>query len=123
MAFVERDAGGVAQLWVKDLGRGTPFQVTHGGRPVHRPRWSPRDDQLFFDVPDQGIWTVSARGGGPRRLLREGYDVHVSRDGRQPVYESEARLWRAASDGSGARPITAEHFELSPRTPPFSPDR
>jgi len=62
------------------------------------------------------------RGGQPRQLLREGYDVNVSRDGAQLVFESEARLWRAASDGSGARPLTAERFLLSPRTPAFSPD-
>jgi Tol biopolymer transport system component len=122
VAFVERDARGVPQIWVKEMARGEPVQVTRGERPVQRPRWSPRDDQIFFDVPDQGIWTVAARGGEPRRLLRGGYNANLSRDGRELVYESEARLWRAAADGSGARPITEESFGLSPRTPAFSPD-
>ncbi|MBV8201719.1 MAG: PD40 domain-containing protein [Acidobacteria bacterium] len=122
VAFVERDARGVPQIWVKDLARGAPVQVTRGDRPAHRPRWSPREGLIFFDVPDHGIWTVPARGGEPRLLLREGYDVNLSRDGSRLVYETEAQIWCAQSDGTGARPLTAERFEISPRTPAFSPD-
>jgi Tol biopolymer transport system component len=122
LAFVQKDGRGTPQIWTKDLARGEPFQVTRGDRPAHRPRWAPEGDRIVFDVPDQGIWSLPASGGAPRRLLREGFNPNLSRDGKRLVYETWDRLWIAASDGSAARPLTGEHFYLAYQSPAMSPD-
>ena len=129
IAFVMEDAVGAPQVWTKELDGGDPVQVTTHEVGAHRPRWSSRENQIVYDVPGEGIWSVPASGGEPRRLLREGYNPNVSRDGEQLVYEKDAELWAARADGSEARRVGAgaesaieKEYAFVESTPAFSPD-
>src|SRR6185436_14079941 len=98
-------------------------------RSAHRPRWSPTGDVIVYDVPGQGIWSVSATGGAARRIREDGFNANVSADGKQIVFEVDANLWSAAIDGSGARRVgegakntLEKEYAFVESTPAFSPD-
>jgi Tol biopolymer transport system component len=129
IAFLMEDAGGTPQVWTKDLGGGDPVQRTQDARGAHRPRWSPKGDQIVYDVPGQGIWSVPPGRGTARRLLEDGFNPNISPDGEQLVYEEGAYLWTARADGGGARRLgaTAElalekEYAFVESAPAFSAD-
>ena len=47
MAFVS-DAGGTPQVWIKQIGKGEPVQITFGDTPAARPRWSAQGDRIVY---------------------------------------------------------------------------
>ncbi len=129
IAFLMEDAAGNPQVWTRDLGGGEPVQRTHDPRGAHRPRWSPKGDQIVYDVPGQGIWSVPPGGGTVRQLVEDGFNPNVSPDGEQLVYEVAAYLWTARADGSEARRLGAgaEHtlekeYAFVESAPAFSAD-
>ena len=127
IAFLMEDAQGTPQVWTKSLGGGDPVQRTFDPRGAHRPRWS-RNDVIFYDVPAGGIWSIPARDGAARQVLPEGFNVNLSPDGTQIVYEVDSFLWTARPDGTGARKIgaigqtIAKEYAFIESTPSFSPD-
>jgi Tol biopolymer transport system component len=129
IAFLMNDAGGTPQVWTKSLAAGDPVQRTHGTRAAHRPRWSPRGDQIVYDVPGSGIWSVPVAGGAPRQLFKEGYNPNLSPDGEQVVYEVASHLWVGRADGSEARRIGSgadfaleKEYAFVESSPAFSAD-
>ncbi|HZS06842.1 MAG TPA: hypothetical protein VFD58_18545 [Blastocatellia bacterium] len=123
IAFIN-DAGGVPQVWVKNLAEGDPIQITTGELPAHRPRWSPRNDQVAFSRGG-GSWSVPPLGGVPRKVIEAGYNPNWSWDGSRLVYEKDKGIWTARSDGSDERKVEGVpqvDFLLADRTPAFSPD-
>jgi serine/threonine protein kinase len=91
---------GVPQVWIKNLAQGDPIQITSGDIPAVRPHWSPRNDQIVFSRPGQGIWSVPPLGGAPRQLIRPGRDPNFSGDGERLVFERGHEIWVARADGS-----------------------
>ena len=129
IAFISDDAQLRPQVFVKRLGGGDPVQLTSVDPGAHRPRWSPRDDAIFFDVPGNGIWSVPSGGGAPRQLLAHGYSVNVSADGQRLAFEDSEGLWLASNTGAGARRIgtiepdlARKNFPFNESKPAFSPD-
>jgi Tol biopolymer transport system component len=116
-------------VFVKRLAGGDPVQLTRVDPGAHRPRWSPRGDGIYFDIPGKGIWVVPPRGGSPRQLVAFGFSPNLSPDGRRLVFEDREGLWVASSSGAGARRIGAleqalarKNFPFNESKPAFSPD-
>jgi Tol biopolymer transport system component len=128
IAFLMEDPSGTPQVFAKDLTAGDPLQLTRDERGANRPRWSPAGEQIVYDVPGAGIWSVAASGGTARQVLQEGFNPNLSPDGRQLVYEVDAQLWTARSDGSGARVLgdgagnLEKEYAFVGSTPAFSAD-
>jgi serine/threonine protein kinase len=127
IAFVNQ-VGGPPQIWLKNLWEGEPLQITTGEQPAHRPRWSPRNDQIVFSRGvgwQQSIWTVPPLGGRPRRIIEDGRNPSFSADGSQLVYEKGEEIWTAKPDGSEQHKVEGVpvvEFLLTDRTPALSPD-
>jgi Tol biopolymer transport system component len=126
MAYVDEKEG-VPQVWVKDLGEGTPVQVTSGTPPAARPRWSPRGDAIVFERRGQGIWAVPPLGGPPRQITDQGMCPAFFADGTRIAFARGDGIWTARLDGSEARPIEGvptSYYASSyvRRCPAVSPD-
>ncbi len=123
VAFIQEDAAGIPQIFRRELAGGEAVQLTRGAPGARVPRWSPRGT-IVYDVPGQGIWSVPAAGGKPRRIVALGFHPSLSRDGAWLVYEWRTELFLAHGDGSGARAIPGVHlhFAFNPAGPALSPD-
>ncbi|HXW04439.1 MAG TPA: protein kinase [Vicinamibacterales bacterium] len=124
MAFVQEDATGVPQVWVKNLQSGDPVQITDGPTAAMRPRWAAARNLVVFARQGAGIWSVSPLGGPPRQIVPAGMNPHVAADGRTIVFEQDDTLWVVIDDGSGPRQVTGfppRAYSL-PYTPAISPD-
>ena len=124
IAFLQ-EVDGVAEVFVKNLVRGDPVQVTRGGTRAERPRWSPKNDQIVFARTGLGIWSAPPLGGEARRILEQAVNPNFSADGSLLVFERQREIWMAAADGTSARQI--EGVPIRPLTdiytkPALSPD-
>jgi len=125
IAFVS-DAGGMPQVWIKEISSGDPVQITFGDLPAVRPRWSPQGNHIIFSRRGGGIWSVPILGGEPRQVVRDGLNADVSPDGQRLAFERAGRLFIAGIDGLGVSELPleprrlVEHFGDS--WPTFSPD-
>jgi serine/threonine protein kinase/Tol biopolymer transport system component len=122
VAFVA-DVDGVSQVFVRNLARESAVQVTFGDRPASRPRWFASGDQLVYAAGGH-IWRVASLGGEPTRLIENGTNPNLSRDGSRLVFERDMRVWTAASDGTdlGAVPGVPRKYYSVPSGPALSPD-
>lgn len=103
----------VAGLALDDLARlatPTATATSPDGRVVAYTLIQP--DSLGEDYR-QGIWTVRASGGTPRRLVERGSTPRWSPDGRQIAYlardgsvDGATQLWRISPDGGAPRRVT-----------------
>ena len=125
VAFVS-DAGGMPQVWIKNLGTGDPIQITFGDLPAVRPRWSAQGDRIIYTRSGGGIWSVPPLGGEPRQILKDGWNADVSPDGRGLVFEKAGQIFIADADG-----VVVTQLPRLPRRlidhygdswPTFSPD-
>jgi eukaryotic-like serine/threonine-protein kinase len=130
IAFIN-EVGGVPQVWVKNLARGGPIQITSGEMPAFRPRWSPNNDQIVFGREKgwQSIWSIPPLGGMPRKIIENARNPSWSWDGTRLVFEKHEKtneqIWTARADGSDQREVrgvpTPELLACD-RMPSFSPD-
>ena len=136
IAFVQ-PVNGIPQIWVKNLNSGAPTQITFGETAADRPRWSPRNDQIVFTLGSLGrqeaparlrnesIWSVSALGGIPRKIIDSGSNPNWSGDGSQLVFERSQEIWTARADGSQQRRVEGiplMNSLFASRMPSFSPN-
>jgi Tol biopolymer transport system component len=130
IAFIN-EAGGVPQVWVKNLAQGDPIQITSGDIPASRPRWSPNNDQIVFGRGKGwlSIWSVPPLGGVPRKIIENARNPSWSWDGTRLVFEKHEKLnqqiWTARADGSDQREVSGlptAGLVLCDRMPSFSPD-
>jgi Tol biopolymer transport system component len=123
IAFVS-DAGGVPQVWVKNLAEGEPIQITSGDVPAQRPCWSAKNDQIVFARRGEGIWSVPPLGGPARQILERGRNPSFSADGERLTYEIGKEIWIANADGGGAYRLegTPPRYYTVEASPAFSPD-
>src|SRR5262249_27306658 len=123
IAFIS-DAGGVPQVWVKNLAQGDPIQITTGELAARRPRWSPRNDQIVFSSGGS-IWSLPPLGGTPHKVIEAGRNPNWSWDGSRLVYEKDEEIWTANADGSEQQKVEGVPIPdilLADRMPAFSPD-
>jgi serine/threonine protein kinase len=127
IAFIS-EVGGASQVWIKNLAQGDPLQITSGDLPAHRPRWSPKTDQILFSRGKgwaQDIWTVPPLGGTPRKIIERGRNPNWSWDGTRLVFEKDDQIWTAKADGTEQRKVEGVppvDLLLAERMPAFSPD-
>ena len=125
VAFVS-DAAGTPQVWVKNLSSGDPIQITFGDRPAVRPQWAARGDRIIFSIQGDGIWSVAALGGDPRRIVEHGWNADLSPDGERLTFERSGEVLVAKADGTGITPLTEFPQAVMPyygdAWPTFSPD-
>lgn len=86
VAFVS-DAGGSPQVWMKQLGKGEPVQITFGDIPTARPRWSAQGDHIVYSRAGRGIWSVPSMGGEARQIIENAWNADLSPDGERLVFE------------------------------------
>jgi Tol biopolymer transport system component/tRNA A-37 threonylcarbamoyl transferase component Bud32 len=122
IAFVNT-VNGVPQVWIKNLAQGEPVQITSGGAPAARPRWSPKNDQIVFGR-GQEIWSVAPLGGPARRIIDSGRNPSFSADGERLVFERGLEIWVARADGSDAHRVQGapDTYFTMDSLPSFSPD-
>lgn len=131
IAFVN-SVGGVPHIWIKNMNRGDPVQITSGESSGERPRWSPENDQIIFSSgsfetarESESIWSVPPLGGRPVRVIDVGRNPNWSWDGRGLVFERKDEIWTAKADGSDQRKIQGVPevpLLIADRHPAFSPD-
>ena len=101
------------QIWVGNAdGAGERYQVAtmFGTFRLRRLRWSPDGTQLMYEsVSQRGLETYRIEAkphAQPVRVLEGAGGASWSHDGKSIYYEFQARIWKAAADGSGARTLT-----------------
>jgi Tol biopolymer transport system component len=106
------DAHELPQLWIKNLNKGNPIQITSGSEPADYPRWSPNNDQIIFCRGSfqtarelESIWTIPPLGGKPHKLIDAGRNPNWSGDGKKIVFERNAEIWTANSDGTNQEKV------------------
>ncbi len=99
VAFSSGNEETTDQIWVKNLARGDPIQLTSGDVRSIRPTWSPQGNQIVFARPGEGLWSIAPLGGQPRRLLDGGRRPRFSADGRRLVFVRDDEIWIANADG------------------------
>lgn len=128
IAFTSDDSG-TNQIWIKNIAGGDARPLTQGAEIASWPAWSPRGDQILFQRPSLGgfsIWSIDPLGTRePRMLVERGATPNFSPDGTTFVYQGPGReIWIAKSDGSEAAKVDGvpggPGFSL--RLPAFSAD-
>ncbi len=124
VAYIAPDPNGVRQIWIRDFTEGKPVQITSGAAHASRPRWSPRNDRIYYAQDGAGLWSVPPLGGVPTRLVEVGFNPSVSSDGARLVYERSREVWTANADGSQPRKVEGvppQYYSVE-RRPAISPD-
>jgi Tol biopolymer transport system component/DNA-binding winged helix-turn-helix (wHTH) protein len=134
VAFAWDGGGGLAHVYVKQVGSDVPLRLTDGPTNDTSPAWAPDGNSIAFlrGEPDAGVFVVPALGGPARCLMHTGFlrpGLDWSPDGRwlafAPVMERNvpSSIFLAAADESHKWSLTAPG--LSSRgdcSPAFSPD-
>lgn len=127
IAYVS-DAGGTPQLWIRNLERGDPLQITDMPFQVGHPSWSPDDDEILFHeaTPDGvSIYSVGTLGTPkPRKIVQSGYGPNFSARGDTFVFARVSQIWMAHNDGRDLRRVRGvpETQGFAPPMPALSPD-
>jgi dipeptidyl aminopeptidase/acylaminoacyl peptidase len=102
IAFVRTTAGGAGRIYAIRRPGGKPRLVVSGTAPD----WAPGGRHLVFER-DDGLYTVPAGGGRPKRLTRTAGDRDPawSPSGSQIAFERFPDLWLVRRDGSHAHRI------------------
>ena len=127
MAYVS-DVTGTPQIWVKNLQRGDPIQITRGPYPASSPSWSPSDDQILFQrtsSKNPSIYSVGTLGSPEATMIVEfGMDPNHARTTDAFVYSTGRRIWIATNDGRDREEILGVPSSqgFADREPALSPD-
>jgi Tol biopolymer transport system component len=128
LAYVS-DASGTPQIWVRNLQRGDPVQITDGMHAATSPTWSPNDEQiLFIRTAPSGPRSIHSVGtlGKPAPSAIIEYATHVRFAARVDsfVFSRGMQIWRAENDGRDQEQVLGvpKSQGFAPRTPALSPD-
>jgi Tol biopolymer transport system component len=114
------DAMPPSTIWIVPTQGGTPTQVTKPGNPPGghgAPSWSPDGSRIAFSVTSTflgGIWSVSANGGEPQRLLQNrGYDPVYVPAGQALYFSGPTGIaWGLGRVAASPAGIALGHTEL-----------
>jgi serine/threonine protein kinase len=132
VAFQLTDDQGNADIWVRDLTRGSNTRLTFDPRPDSSPVWSPDGKNIIFGANRGGSWNLyekSADGAGEERLLfksnQDKTPTSWSRDGRFLLFDSKDPktswdIWVLPLDT--LKPFVFVKTEFNEGDSQFSPD-
>ncbi len=126
--------GGRSDIWIYDIGSGTPSRLTNSGSLNDRPEWTPDGTRILYRA-DRGSrtaiwWQPADLSMPPAPLLasdaHDYYEAVVSHDGTSLVYQQDDAgstqadvMARAMTGDTTQRPIAASDFvEAQPRVSP-----
>lgn len=127
MAYIS-DVSGTPQIWVKNLQRGDPIQITDGPYAVRYLSWSPNDDQIVFsrNSPDgTAIYSVGTLGSPQATMVVDhGWAPNYSRNVNSFVFASQREIWIAHNGGRDREKIIGVPLGqgFARREPALSPD-
>ncbi len=127
MAYVS-DASGSPQIWVRNLQRGDPLQLTHADYPASSPSWSPGNDQILFtqiQAAGKSINSVGTLGSPTSTMVIENATApHYSSGTNAFVYSRGKDIWYARNDGRDREKVLGVPVEqgFASREPALSPD-
>ena len=109
IAFDSQNADGHWHVWTIDADGGLPRQITNGLGNETNTAWSSDGRRIYFSA-DVDLWRVSANGGTPERVTREGADAWgiEAVDGKSVLYQprfSEAPLLMMPLGGGPPRQL------------------
>jgi Tol biopolymer transport system component/tRNA A-37 threonylcarbamoyl transferase component Bud32 len=129
LAYASDRAGGIMNIWVRQVGVGEAVRVTNGPADDTEPSFSPDGTLIAFrsERDGGGVYISPALGGAQRRIAEQGRGPRFSPDGQWIAYwvgeEHEfARnaVYVVRSTGSESRRLAATFF--SAYAPLWSPD-
>ena len=124
----DRDEGPL-NIWVQQVGGGSPIRVTNDPFDDSEPSFSPSGTSIAFHSQRDGggVYVVPALGGTPRRIADQGRRPRFSPDGRWLAYWvgeegvfSRNSLYIVPAQGGGPRQLASTF--LSAYYPVWSPD-
>ncbi len=131
VAFIAR-AGGLRQIWIRQLAGGQAIQITHDQADHEEPRWTPDSSSLIYYSPSAvenepgALWEIATFGGSAHRIAPALTGGDISRDGHHiAVFQfqngttSLAILSRNGSTVERRLPVPNYEFYSHPR---WSPD-
>ena len=127
MAYAS-DASGTPQIWVKNLQRGDPIQITDGPYPASSPTWSPDDDQILFNRTGpngNSIYSVGTLGSPEATMIVEGgWAPKYAKRVNAFVFSRGREIWIAKNDGRDHEKIIGVPVDqgFAAREPALSPD-
>ena len=127
MAYVS-DASGLPQIWVKNLQRGDPLQLTHADYPASSPSWSPGNDQILFAQSQGAATSINSVGtlGSPAStiVIENATAPHYSSGTNAFVYSRGRDIWYARNDGRDREKVVGVPVGqgFASREPALSPD-
>jgi serine/threonine protein kinase/Tol biopolymer transport system component len=130
----DRGGEGHLDIWVQHVSGGDPVRLTRDPSDDSAPSFSPDGAQIVYRSEREGggIYVISALGGEPRLVAREGRDPRFSPDGTEIAYwtgkggRSEAfarqggRVFVVPAAGGEPRQLASKIPSAS--TPAWSPD-
>ncbi|MFQ5887241.1 MAG: hypothetical protein ACE5HY_00920 [Candidatus Hydrothermarchaeales archaeon] len=130
IAYVSWTSGN-RDIWVVDILRGGPKQLTSGNQEGHiSPLWSPDGMEIVYltvGARDQDIWIMDSNGENQRQVTRgeeNDKSPSLSLDGTKIVFvrdkDGAGDIWVVNKDGTGLKQLTeGTSSESNPR---WSPD-
>ncbi|MGI9204973.1 MAG: LpqB family beta-propeller domain-containing protein [Woeseiaceae bacterium] len=127
LAYIS-DVSGTPQIWVRNLQRGDPIQITDGPYAVRSLSWSPNDDQILFSrnsLDGTAIYSVGTLGRPKARMVVEhAGQPNYSRHANAFVFSRAGEIWVARNDGRDTEKVVGVPVGpgFAPLEPALSPD-
>lgn len=119
---------GTPQIWVQNLQRGDPIQITFDAHAASNPTWAPDNSQIVYSRLERSgdaLYSVGVFGTPkPRQLARWGSTPNYAARTNRLVYAVSNKLYVMDEDWDEARQIdrVPEHHGFASPTPALSPD-
>jgi Tol biopolymer transport system component len=129
LAYASDRAGGIMNIWVRQVGVGEAVNITNGPAGDTEPSFSPDGTMIAFrsERDEGGIYIVPALGGAQRRIADQGRSPRFSPDGQWIAYWvgeehqfASNAVYVVRSTGGESRRLASTFF--SAYAPLWSPD-
>jgi Tol biopolymer transport system component/DNA-binding winged helix-turn-helix (wHTH) protein len=129
----DRSGEGNLDIWVQQVAGGEPLRLTHQDADEREPAFAPDGGKIAFRSEKEGgrIYVVSALGGEPRLIAKQGRRPRFSPDGKEIAYwvgtpgsdiwaPGDSKIYLVASSGGAPRQLQPEFAAAC--FPVWSPD-